>query len=172
MSSQTTLRAEGLYERYWSLLAAEAREEITQLGAPSWLPLGVALAHYRACDALGLSELRVADMAQRVGANRDGTFLGVALNLARGLGATPLTMGNQLPRIWQRAFQGGAVSCVQTAPKELCVQVDGWPCAGIPYCRYSLRGLCVGVAKLVAREVHGREVSSSAEELVLHLAWA
>lgn len=43
MSSQTTLRAEGLFERYWNLLAAEARDEIAQLGAPGWLPITVAL---------------------------------------------------------------------------------------------------------------------------------
>ena len=82
MSSQTTLREHGLFERYASLLPADVRQEILQLGAPSWLPLRLGMAHYQACQLLALDEDQVVEIAKAVAMHREGSFLGIALNLA------------------------------------------------------------------------------------------
>jgi hypothetical protein len=171
MSSQGTLRAAGLFDRYWNLLEAGAREDIAALGAPAWLRVQIGLAHYRACDALGLSQSDVVELASKLGGARDGTFLGVAMNLARGVGLTPFVMASQLPRIWQRAFQGGAIRGTQAGAKELRIEVAGWPFAAIPYCRYALRGLCAGVAGLVAPDMQAHELSAGADDVCVQLTW-
>src|SRR5262245_19735512 len=77
MSPQATLREAALYDRYVALLPESRREQITQLGAPTWLPLSTGLVHYQACDQLGLDEEAVISMAQRVAMHREGSFLGV-----------------------------------------------------------------------------------------------
>lgn len=173
MASQATLRDAGLFERYVTHLPADYREEIVQLGAPAWLPLELGLAHYQACQELGLREAQVVEMAQRVSMHREGSFLGVALNLARGSGISPLTVFKQGPRLWSRAFMGGAIGGTQLGPKELRLDVVGWPCARIPYCRYALRGICLGLAKLLSREAYARSVPapSGTENLSLLLSW-
>jgi hypothetical protein len=172
MSSQATLREHGLFDRYSQNLPTELREEILHIAAPAWLPIGVGMVHYKACDDLGLSDDDVVAMAERVGRHRDGTFLGVALNLARGVGVTPLTLVEQLPRIWARAFMGGTAGSAQLGPKEFRLEVAGWPCLRLPYCRHALRGLCLGAAKLVAREAYARALPATSHEgLALQISW-
>jgi hypothetical protein len=173
MSSQVTLREAGLFERYLQHLPRPLHEQITQLGAPCWLPLEIGVAHYEACDQLGLSEAQVLAMASRVSMHREGSFLGIALNLARGAGITPLTVFKQSPRLWARGFMGGALGGVQLAPKELRVEVAGWPCAQIAYCRHALRGLYLGVAKLLCREAEARELpaSTTSDRMAFQLSW-
>jgi hypothetical protein len=173
MSSLRTLREAGLFEDYLERLAPELRDTILQNAAPRWLPIEVALGHYGACDALGLTPGRVVEMAQKVGMQGDGTFLGVALGLVRGLGVTPWTVLSQARRIWGRAWCGGAIGGVQTAAQGARIEVVGWPCARIPYCRHALRGLVLGVAKLLSNQVYVRELPGlqTDHSLALRIAW-
>jgi hypothetical protein len=172
MSSQATLRSEMLFDRYWQALGSDVREELTQLGAPSWMPLRVGLAHYQACDELALSDEQVVAMCERVSASREGTFLGVAMNLARGAGVTPHTMAAHAPRIWTRAFMGGAIRGTQLGPKDLRVDIERWPFARIPYCRHAVRGLCLGLAKLVVRTAYAKPLPGGDRDSVsLLLSW-
>ncbi|HEX6246198.1 MAG TPA: hypothetical protein VFZ61_34980 [Polyangiales bacterium] len=172
MSSQATLREQGLFELYASYLHGDVRHEILQLGAPCWLPLRLGLAHYEACQQLALDEEQVVEIAKSVAMHREGSFLGIALNLARGAGVTPLTVSRQLPRMWSRAFTGGAVQCVELGPKEVRIEAHGWPCAHIPYCRYAFRGLCLGVAKLLSREAYVKVLPQRIEDSVsLQVSW-
>src|SRR5688572_27123859 len=55
-SSLQTLREHGLFERYVALLPKEYHEPILLTLAPSWLPVEVAMAHYRCCDQLSLDD--------------------------------------------------------------------------------------------------------------------
>jgi hypothetical protein len=55
-SSLSSLRDRGLFARYDALQTSSHRQKILNAVAGEWLPLEVALAHYHACDALGLSE--------------------------------------------------------------------------------------------------------------------
>src|SRR6187200_1557807 len=79
MSSLKTLRDDGLFDDYLQHLLPEAKDTILELAAPSWLPIDIALAHYGACDQLGLTPAQVTDMAQRVAMQAQGTFLGIAI---------------------------------------------------------------------------------------------
>jgi hypothetical protein len=175
MASQEKLRQEGLFERYLTELPSAYSAELAQLGAPCWLPLAQGVAHYAACDAIGLSEPAVLALAQRVSMQGEGTFLGVAANIARGAGVTPWTLAQQAPRIWARGFMGGAVGCVRLGPKEMRLDVANWSCATIPYCRWAFRGLVLGAIKLVSREAYVREVHlptlSASHDLALQVSW-
>jgi hypothetical protein len=172
LASQAKLREEGLFERYLAHLPGTYAARLAQLGAPCWLPLEYGVAHYTACDALGLSEAEVVALAQRTAMHGDGTFLGVAANIARGTGVTVWTVARQAPRIWARGWVGGAVGCTKLGPKELKLEIVGWPCARIPYSRWGLRGLTLGVAKLISREAYVRELrAASSDELALQVSW-
>lgn len=172
LASQARLREVGLFERYLTHLPSAYSTELAQLGAPCWLPLEFGVAHYEACDALGLPEADVVAMAQRLAMHADGTFLGVAANIARGTGVTIWTLARQAPRIWARGWVGGAVGCTKLGPKELKLEIVGWPCAGISYSRWGMRGLTLGVAKLISREAYVRELrTSSRNDMTLQVSW-
>lgn len=172
LASQARLREEGLFERYLTHLPSERRAELIQLGAPCWLPLEAGVAHYAACEALALGEPEVVAMAQRMSMHSEGTFLGVAASIARGTGVTVWTIARQAPRIWGRAFMGGAIGGTKLGPKELKLEIASWPCARVRYCRWAMRGLVLGVVKLVSREAYVREVrTASPDDMTLQVSW-
>lgn len=175
MASQGRLREGGHYDRYAAQLAPPYRTTLLELASPRWLPIAVGFAHYAACDALGLSEQEVVTLAQNIAMQREGTFLGVAANMARGIGVTPWNLAAQAPRIWARGFTGGSFATAALGPKDLRLEVVGWSCAAIPYCRWAFRGLVLGLVKLVAREAHVCELRLSAlrpsHEIRLQISW-
>lgn len=176
MASQRRLREVGHYERYAAQLSPPHKATLLELAAPCWLPIAVGFAHYTACDALGVPEREVVAAAQNLAMHGQGTFLGIAANVARGAGVTPWTLAAQAPRLWARAFSGGSCAAAELGPKDLRVEVTGWSCATIPYCRWAFRGLVLGLVKLVAREAHVRELRFSAlrpaHEITLQVSWA
>jgi hypothetical protein len=172
MSSQTTLRETGLYDRYRLLLPAYMHDQILQLSAPTWLPLSLGIAHYSACDQLGLSDKEAVAMATRLAMNRRGSFLGIALNLACGAGATPWTIAKQIPKMWARAFMGGAIGGTKLGPKELRLEIAGWPLADISWTRNAVNGLVLGVLKLTCREAYVRTLPSERPaEAAYQISW-
>jgi hypothetical protein len=46
-----------LYDRHVEALPAVYHDTVLHTLAPTWLPIAAAMAHYEACQALGLSEL-------------------------------------------------------------------------------------------------------------------
>src|SRR6478609_3254903 len=54
-SSIQSLRSRGLFERYSAMLSHNYRDRVLNSVAGEWLDTEIALAHYSACDALGLS---------------------------------------------------------------------------------------------------------------------
>ncbi|HEX3597938.1 MAG TPA: hypothetical protein VHU80_22670 [Polyangiaceae bacterium] len=158
MSSRKTLREANLFEEYEALLSVSHQRELVETAAPRWLPLEVGLAHYQACEGLNLPPNRVVELAQGVGMQRKGTFLGVAVGLASGLGVTPWTALGQAERIWQRAWRGGAIRAHKLGDQEARLEVVGWPCARIGYCRHALRGLMLGVTGLLSSQAFVHEV--------------
>jgi len=173
MSSQQTLRDAGVFEEYEAHLDPAHRHAILETSAPKWLEIEVGLAHYRACDALGLGANRVAEMAQGMSMRRRGTFLGVAVGLASGIGVTPWTVLGQADRVWRRAWVGGGIAGHKIADKEARIEVAGWPCAKIPYCRHALRGLLLGVATLLAPQSSMHEIQALQRDnaLAFRLSW-
>lgn len=159
MSSQKTLRDAGVFAEYEAVLEPAHRDALLETSTPRWMDIDLGLAHYRACDALGLGPNRVVDMAQGVGSQRRGTFLGVAVNLAAGIGVTPWTVAAQADRIWRRGFIGGAMGSVKTGEKEARIEVAGWPCATYAYCRYAMRGLILGVMGLLSPHASVHELT-------------
>ena len=161
MSSLKTLRDEGLFEEYDRNLTGTYRDTVLGVTSPCWLPIGAAMAHYGACNDLGLPSTRVTDVARRVSMRSQGTFLGVALNIARGVGVTPWSVLGQTRRIWERAFVGGGIAVYKLGSYEARVEIVAWPCARIEYCRHAFRGIAHGVCLLLSKMATVREVTPS-----------
>ncbi len=159
MSSQKTLRDAGVFAEYEALLEPAHREALLETSTPRWMDIELGLAHYRACDGLGLGANRVVEMGQQVASQRRGTFLGVAVNLAAGIGVTPWTIVAQADRIWRRGFIGGAMGSVKTGEKEARIEIAGWPCASYGYCRNAVRGIVLGVVGLLSPQASVHELT-------------
>ena len=140
-SSLNALRGRRLYDRYLEHLPAEYHELVLRTLAPTWLPMRAAVAHYTACDALGLSELEQVDIGGAVGQHIQHSFLQTIARTSQNLGVTPWIMLKQLHRLWDRTFVGGGCAVFKVGPKDARVDMHGLAIAGIPYFRNAWRGV-------------------------------
>lgn len=148
VSSLNVLRATGNFERYAANLPADARELLVHQVAAAWIPLDLAMIHYAACDALGLTPDQVVANGRAVFDRTSGSLLGTALRMAREVGASPWTVLPHLRRFWDRAYDGGAVRVVKTGPKEARAEaIQARMCESVYY-RHALRGLLQSVVEL------------------------
>jgi hypothetical protein len=154
-SSLESLRNRGHFDRYLKLVDPRFRERILGTIAPEWLDVGLALAHYEACDALALGHEELIEIGEAVGERIQGTFVAMIVRRARVLGLTPWVPLAQLQRLWDRLITGGGVSLVRTGPNEARVEVCLLPLAQFGYFRGGFSGVISSAIKLGA----GRNVN-------------
>jgi hypothetical protein len=156
-SSLAALRERGLFTRYLTFLPTEYHPVVAATLAGTWLPIEVAVAHYRACDQLELGSLEILSIGHEVTNRVHGSALRMVLTLAQGLGVTPWTALSRATSLWKRCWDGGEVSVTELGPKEARVAIAGWPCAGTNYCRVACRGMLTAVIAPFCGKAYVRE---------------
>jgi hypothetical protein len=173
-SSLTAIRERGHFERYLTLLPGEFHAPIHESVAGVWLPIAVGVAHYRACDALGLSKRDAWEIGVEVTRKVHGTSLALAIRLAKQAGVTPWSILAQIPRLWERVWRGGGIAIYKRGPKEAVLEVIQWRLAGIPYVRYTMPAVVHGIVEMFCRKAYVTEASPMMSETSLgfRLQWA
>lgn len=148
VSSLDALRFHGHFERYLEALH-EHREEILACIAGTWLPMPVVSAHYRACDALRLSEAQVIEMGQGPGVRVRRAWFArfIAAGETEGAREDPWTILAQLGRTWLRGANGGAAGVFRTGPKEARIEYVGCELFRIPYYCQAVRVVLLGLVE-------------------------
>lgn len=175
-SSLSSLRERGLFERYDALQTSPHRQKILNLVAGEWLPLEVGLAHYQACDALGLSESEQFAIGQDVSRRIHETFLNLIVKAARGVGVTPWLLLSRGNNMQGRLCIGGGIRIWKVGPTSVRIELARMPQLAIPYVRNGLVGLYASAVELLADNVTARIVKAESLEpthlLVLRIDWA
>ncbi len=153
-SSLQMLKERGMLEAYFTRLPAVHRETVRSTLAGTWLSLELAMAHYRACDALGYSPLEQVEIGRQVGAKIQGTMLGTLASLARQAGVTPWTFLGQWNRLNDRVVTGGGVAVSRLAPKEALVETYRVPLYQVPYFATAWRGVIQGLCELFCAKAY------------------
>jgi hypothetical protein len=154
ISSLATLVDHGYEARYFAALDPKFQEVVRSAVAGAWLPVEAALAHYRACAALGLSHEGAVRIGRGVGEKVRGTLLGTAVRMAKEMGVTPAHVIAQFPRFWARAFNGGALCAYKIGPKEVRIEAHKTVLLDVSYFRSSLCGLAMGVLEPFCSRVY------------------
>jgi hypothetical protein len=164
-----SLKAGGHYDAYVAAAPIAVREEIESAVAGMWIPVQTAVAHYLACDAMGLSAESAAQLGRGTFDRTKGLLLGTAIGVARTMGVTPMSYAPHLQRFWLRGLDGGGLQAVKTGPKELRIDVVGCPLLRSTYFRAGLRGLTTSLFELVSRKVYVQEVPGGGPETAIAL---
>jgi hypothetical protein len=161
-------------DRYLALLPREHHEAVLSSVAGVWLPVEVAIEHYRACDKLEIGDRELVEIGAEVAKHSLKTTLSVAVSLAKGAGVTPWTILEQLPVVWYRVWSGGGVAVYKIGPKDARLEVAGWQCAASHYCRVAVRGTIGGLVELFCQKAFVREVSTlcGPSTLAYRISWA
>lgn len=172
-SSIAEVRKLGKYERYAKLLPPQHVESIEALVPGVWLPLDLAMVHYRACDGLSLTQEEMLAMGASVGARVQSSVISTLTRLATGAGATPWIAYAQSDRLWQRMFEGGGVTIRKLGPKEAEIEMSQLPLARFEYFRTSFCGVQRVGAQLFAQKVYVRELVARGTEssFVVLVSW-
>lgn len=173
-TSQQAIRARGLFDRYLSLLSGADRQALMSNVAGQWIPVEYALAHYRACDALGFTASEQVAIGTDVGERVHGTFLGVMVRTAKTAGVTPWTALNYSQKLYDRLFQGGGgISVVKLGPKEARAEVIGVPLVRVPYFRNGFRGLYQAGVQLFCEKVYTYETANigMSDHFAVRISW-
>ncbi len=141
LSSVLTLKARGRYSSYLGKLGSAHHAAIDALVAGAWLPVDLAIAHYKACDALALGTHEQLEMGTQVAAQVQGGLLDTIVRAARNADATPWTALESYPKFWERLMKGGAVSIERLGPKDALLEAVGVPFEGNRYFRTAFRGM-------------------------------
>lgn len=172
VSSLQTLRELDLYARYLTLLPRELHESVTFTLASSWVPRELAMAHYAACDAMGLSDSELDGIGQRVCNRIMGTFVSTLLRGARPSGANVASIAlPAYPRIYDRIMQGGRVLIHLTGPKDAVIETRGIGMFRYRYFRIAHHALVRGAGLMMTRVFYVRQLEASEAATKLALSW-
>lgn len=160
VASLRALEQRGHLPRYFDALPAEHHAAMRGIIASSWVPQALALAHYTACESLGLSVQEVFSIGAEVGERIRATFLGTIVSLAREAGTTPWVYLERLPRVFPRICVGGAVAIYKLGPKEARAEWYGLPGLAIPYFKTAFRGANQSIVGLFCTKAYVSEVKA------------
>jgi hypothetical protein len=146
VSSLNSLRYHGHFERYLGALR-EHRDEILSCVAGTWLPIPVAHAHYRACDALGLSDAQIAELVRGPGAQVRRAWYARLIAAAEQAKENPWAMLAQLDRNWRRGVTGSAVAVFRLGPKEARVEYVACELFRFPYYCQATRAVLLSLVE-------------------------
>jgi hypothetical protein len=158
LASLQTVREKGLGDAYLARLPRQFHEPITLGVASQWFPLEIAMAHYTACDGLGLSADTQVAFGREVSVKMQRTILGAAVRLAKTAGVTPWTVYNQLNRFWSRIAIGGGIALYKLGPKDARAELVQCPVLEIPYFRNAVAGVLWGITDLFCQKAFVREM--------------
>jgi hypothetical protein len=173
LGSIASLRKAGHFEAYSSALSPAHREALLQAVAGTWIPLDVALAHYRACASLGLTADAEAELGSSTFAQA-GSIFGTIMRLGKSAGVTPWTVLPQFQRFWDRGYDGGGIRVLRLGPKEARMDLIQCPLADIRYYRNACRGLAGTVLQLFCQRLYAQEIPSMRAQgsMALRAQWA
>jgi hypothetical protein len=168
------LREHGSFDAYRTHLDPRYREVLTNIATAEWHPVEVLLAHYEACERLGMAPGETLAIAENVSSRAQGGVLSLTARLAASTVVTPWVVMAQLNRLWSRMARGGGVGVFKLGPKEARIEVVQFPGSRFRYCQLSMRGILQGSLTPFCRRVFVTEVPgfSTPMQMAMRVAWA
>lgn len=139
-----------------------------------WLPIDAGVAHYRACEALGLTSAQQFEIGREVGERVNGTFLAAMVRAAKTVGVTPWNALAYSGKLYARVFSGGGIRVTRLGPKEALCEIVQNPVAGVPYFRNGLRGVYTVACELFCTKAYVHHVPTCPSETscAMRMSWA
>jgi hypothetical protein len=172
LASRTSLVESGHGPRYDAALDLAARRALAEVVPGAWIPLDVARAHYRACDALDLSPNAIAVIGRSTNDKIKGTLSGTFVHVFQEAGGNPWSVLPHWQRFWDRGYDGGVLRVTKLGPKDARVDVVGCSLCDSHYFRHALRGLSNGFIELFCKRAYATEIGSSLDGVSYRYQWA
>jgi hypothetical protein len=174
-SARENLREIGVFDRYAQTLPGGMRDAVLYALASSWLPVEVALAHYHTCDQLELTPDQITRLGELSANRMIDTFFGRALKVAREVGAESYwALLEQNARVYDRMYQGGGVTVLQTGPKDMYLENIGQPLSTCRFWRLLYLAYMEAIGRAFAKASYVKLVkprATSANAIAISGSW-
>lgn len=173
-SSLAGLKERGHFTHWCEKVVPATRAVILEAVGPAWLDVGIAQAHYEACEALQLPHGELVALSEALGARVQGTFLASMTKAAKQAGVTPWIAVPHFGRLWGRLFQGGSMQMAKAGPKDIALDVKGLALVQIPYFRVGYTSIIRAALLLFgARSAYVKitRYRAGSDELSAHASW-
>jgi hypothetical protein len=174
VASLKMLRTLGRFDDYKRALPPEYHGPILDAVAGNWIGVDVAVAHYRACEALGLSAEEQVEVGRTVGTQLRGTLAGTIVTMSKEVGVDVWTVLPVMPRYWGRIFEGGSLFGWKLGPKEIRLTTTGMALVDVRYFRNALRGQVMGMLDLFCSRTYANPLGTRFEPgtFSMRVQWA
>jgi hypothetical protein len=132
----------------------------------------VAVAHYRACDSLGLSANAVAALGRATHDRIRGLLYGTFVKVFQEAGGNPWAVFAHWERFWHRGYDGGGLRITKLGPKDARVDVIACGLCESHYFRHALRGLSCGFVEVFCTRAYATEVTFGHDSVSYRYQWA
>jgi hypothetical protein len=173
-SSVARLREHDYLERWRQFVGPTLASEIEQTLPGTWTDIAIAVAHYQACDRLGLGPREIDAIGQSVGDNLQNVLVSLGARAARTAGFDPKTGVRVFEKLFYRLFDGGSLQVLQTGPKDLVLELVGLRMTASSYFRTAYCGHLKTAAKFVgvrAVVVKPLRYDARSDTYAVSLAW-
>jgi hypothetical protein len=158
-ASVLAIQSKGHFDRYLRNLPEPLHESVLRSVPGTWLPVAVAVSHYRAAEALGLTVDQQFEIGCGVAERIQNGLLGTLVRMAKSAGVTPWMGLEYMPKLWQRTLIGGAVAIYRLGPKESRVEAYGVPeLTELSYFRNGFRGMFASSGSLFCSKVYVQDL--------------
>ncbi len=166
------LADEGLKAAYLEKLPSEHHAAIGALTAGQWMPVDLAVEHYRACEQLAVDDESIERMFRSADARLRGTIISTIASLTSVGGVKPWLLLGHHARVWERLFQGGGVRVARLGPQVAQVEARGLPLLRVPYFAKGIRLLHVlAYERFCAQVAVDTYPGPDAESLLYRVRW-
>ena len=174
-NSIANLRRIGVYEEYEKHIPSADLDVILSTVAASWVPVVHVVAHYRACDLLGLTRSSFDEIGAAAAERVTKTFMAGFLRRAKGWGIDGMRLSVvHLPKLNERLFKGGRCTIIELGPKEVHIERHGLPFAHCRAYREGYLAFTQAIAALFSDVVYVKPVRPRVPDddgLAIRVSW-
>ncbi|HET6339988.1 MAG TPA: hypothetical protein VFG30_42560 [Polyangiales bacterium] len=139
-SSITELEQLGYYERYCRIISPTSLAQIKELIGPGLMAVELALDHYRACDALDLTDEQIHAAGLRAGEKIGDALLVASAQVSASAEGAVWSVIGAFYRMSRRIYEGGSAQYVKLGPKSLLIEYKANPLFSVRYYRVAYAG--------------------------------
>jgi hypothetical protein len=167
-----TLRAQGLYDAYVECVTPSLRQELMSLVAGIWVPIALAVEHYKTMERLELPKSIIEAIGAEVAERAFKTVLAAPPQPQEG-SPTPWDVLRSAHRNLDNNWRGSDIMVTKEGPEHATVVWTGQPCASVPYFVTSWGAFLRARVNLYSTRAIHRIVRerSSPLDVVVELSW-
>jgi hypothetical protein len=145
--------ASGHYDRYLEVAGEAFATTIRTVPSTMWIPIDLAIRHYRTVDAMCLPPDAIRKLAGAAVESLNGIFLQTVGRASRAMGADAATALRLAAKVWPRLYDRGAIAIERTGERSGTIHLHGLPLLRIPYFRLANGIYFRAVVKLLTDDV-------------------